>query len=207
METENLEQKRLFERSRYEALYTGKVRTKPHKKWYGIRNHGREAWPKLRELRIRSLVDVGTGNGGFPRQAVENGISRVAGVDFALDCLPRESGIPRSMVDFAYFGQGAEVSWFKASAHDLPFEDDQYEWLTSFDTLEHLIPEELDEVLTEFRRVASTGWFFSIAYHTSHTVMGSDLHLIVKPKEWWKEKLSEWGEVLEFTEKYLWLRF
>ena len=186
---ETLNDRRRFERSRYEALYTGKVRTQPHKRWYGIRNHGREAWPKLRKLRIQSLVDVGTGNGAFPRQAVEERIPRVAGVDFAC------------------FGQGANISWVQASAHDLPFCDGYYEWLTAFDTLEHLIPEELDEVLTEFRRVTSVGWFFSIAYKPSHTVMGSNLHLIVQPKEWWKDKLSAFGEVAEFTQKYLWVRF
>lgn len=190
METEKtLEDRRLFERSRYEALYAGKVRTQPHKRWYGIRNHGREAWPKLRKLRIQSLVDVGTGNGAFPRQALEQGIPRVAGVDFA--CM----------------GEGYNISWFKAMAHDLPFEDSYYEWLTAFDTLEHLIPEELDDVLAEFRRVASVGWFFSISYEPSHMVMGSDLHLIVEPKEWWKEKLSVFGDVAEFRGKYLWMRF
>lgn len=184
-----LADQRRFEQSRYEALYTDKVRTQPHKKWYGIRNHGREAWPKLKKLHIQSLVDVGTGNGAFPRQAVEKGIPRVAGVDFAR------------------FGEGNNISWFKAPAHNLPFPDADYEWLTAFDTLEHLIPDELEEVLEEFRRVVSVGWFFSISYEPSHTVMGSDLHLIVKPKEWWKKKLGSFGEVAEFTQKYLWLRF
>ncbi len=188
MDVENLEQKRRFERSRYEALYTGKVRTKPHKKKYGVHNHGRDAWPQLSKFGIQSLVDVGTGNGAFPRQAVEKGIPRVDGVDFAL--LP----------------DGAGVTWWCVPAHDMPFKNHSFEWLTSFDTLEHLIPEELDAVLDEFLRVASVGWFFSIAYHTSHTVMGSDLHLIVKPKEWWKEKLSAYGDVTEYTEKYLWLK-
>jgi len=190
METGNtLEDRRLFERSRYEALYTGKVRTQPHKKWYGIRNHGREAWPKLRKFRISSLVDVGTGNGAFPRQCLTEGIKEVAGVDFAV--------VP----------EGHRIAWFKESAHDLPFPDHSFEWLTAFDTLEHLIPEELDEVLDEFRRVVSVGWFFSISYGASHTVMGSDLHLIVRPKEWWKDKLSAFGDVEEYTEKYLWMRF
>jgi len=188
-DVESLEQKRLFERTRYEALYSGKVKTKPSKPFYGRANHGRHAWPQINKLGVQSLVDVGTGSGAFALQAVERKINRVAGVDFAI--LPHGGG----------------VSWFKASAHDLPFDDGEFEWLTCFDTLEHLIPEELDEVLEEFRRVAATGWFFSVAYHTSHTVMGSDLHLIVRPKEWWKEKFSDYGEVEEYTEKYLWLRF
>lgn len=186
---EILEKKRRFECSRYEALYAGTVRTQPHKRWYGIANHGNGAWPKLQKFRIQSIVDVGTGNGAFPRQATERGIPRVAGVDFA--CLP----------------DGCGVVWYCVPAHDLPFKDHSFEWLTAFDTLEHLIPEELDDVLTEFRRVVSVGWFFSISYLPSHTVMGSDLHLIVRPKEWWKEKLSSFGDVAEYTEKYLWLRF
>lgn len=190
METRpTLEDRRRFEQSRYEALYAGKVRTQPHKRWYGIRNHGREAWPKLEKFRIQSLVDVGTGNGAFPRQAAERRIPYVAGVDFA--CL----------------GEGHGVDWVRAPAHDLPFPDSRFEWLTAFDMLEHLILGELEEVLAEFRRVVSVGWFFSISYEPSHTVMGSDLHLIVRPKQWWKDKLSAFGDVVEYTGKYLWLRF
>ena len=185
----DLEEARAVEQKRYEAIYSGRVRTQPHKKWYGIRNHGREAWPKLDKFAIQSVVDVGTGNGAFPRQALERGIKRVAGVDFA--CL----------------SEGHGISWFKASAHDLPFKDSEYEWLTAFDTLEHLVPEELDDVLAEFRRVVSVGWFFSISYEPSHIVLGSNLHLIVRQKAWWKDKLSAFGEVAEYTEKYLWMRF
>ena len=196
METKNLDQKRLFERSRYEALYTGKVRTKPHKLKYGVHNHGRDAWPQLEKFAIQSLVDVGTGNGAFVRQAVDHGIPRVAGVDFAYD-----------FSEFSAEGVGRGLSYSNRFAHDLRFEDHSFEWLTSFDTLEHLLPEELDQVLDEFRRVARVGWFFSISYHTSHMVMGGDLHLIVKPKQWWKDKLSRWGEVIEYTDKYMWLRF
>ena len=188
MDEGTLERRRRFERERYEALYAGVVRTKPHKKKYGVANHGKHAWPELRKLDIRSLVDVGTGNGAFPRQALEHGIRDVAGVDFAIK------------------PEGPGIQWYKAPAHALPFRDGRYEWLTSFDTLEHLIPEELDQVLEEFRRVAEVGWFLSISYVPSHVVMGSDLHLIVRPKAWWKEKLSAYGEVREYTEKYLWLR-
>lgn len=184
-----LEEKRSFEQSRYEALYTGAVRTQPHKKWYGIANHGQWAWPKLRKFRISSLVDVGTGNGAFPRQCLNEGIRDVAGVDFA--CIP----------------EGHGIAWFKDAAHDLAFPNSRFEWLTAFDTLEHLIPDELDQVLDEFRRVVSVGWFFSIAYLPSHEVMGKNLHLIIESKDWWKKKLAAYGDVAEYTEKYLWMRF
>jgi len=188
VKSDALDHRRLFERSRYEALLTDRIRIKPWK-FYGMHNHGKDAWPQLDKFSITSLIDVGTGRGAFPVMAAERGIKHVAGVDFAF--LPKAEG----------------VRWVQAPAHELPFASGEFEWLTAFDMLEHVLPEELDEVLKEFRRVASIGWFFSIAYEPSHVVMGSNLHLIVKPKAWWKEKLSAYGEVMEFTEQYLWLRF
>ncbi len=144
----------------------------------------------LEELHIQSLVDVGTGDGTFPRQCIEKGIPRVAGVDFASPPC------------------GGRITWVRAPAHDMPFLFHEFEWLTSFDTLEHLVPEELDDVLKEFRRIVSHGWFFSISYRTSHyEVMGANLHLLVQPKEWWVEKLSKFGPVMEYEEKYLWVPF
>ncbi len=187
--TSSLEAKRRLEVARYEDLISGKIRTRPDQKTYGDRNNGSDAWPQLETFSIQSLVDVGTGNGAFPRQAAEKGIRSVAGVDFA--SLPN--------------GQG--VRWFKAPAHDLPFDDGDFQWLTSFDMLEHLIPGEVDEVLDEFRRVSSVGWLFSISYRKSHTQLDWDLHLTVRPKDWWKEKLGRYGDVAEFTDQYLWLRF
>lgn len=188
MET-TLDAQRIIERSRYEDLINGEIRTRPDQETYGDRNNGGESWPLLETLSIQSLVDVGTGNGAFAREAAAKGIPSVAGVDFA--------NLP----------SGENVRWCKAPAHDLPFADGEFEWLTSFDMMEHLIPEEVDAVLEEFRRVATVGWCLSISYRKSHTMLERDLHLTVRPKEWWIEKLNHYGDVVEFVEKYLWLRF
>jgi len=197
MDAQSLGQKRLFERTRYEKLHTGELRTKPNKKHYGVANNGSYAWPQLEQLSIKSLVDIGTGNGAFPRDAVARKIPCVCGVDFA--------NIP--------VGDG--IRWVKAPAHKLPFTAGEFEWLTCFDMLEHLITEEVDDVFTEFRRVVTHGWFFRISHRKSHTILETDLHLTIRPEAWWKNKLSKFGAVLEYpfktiknqNRKYLWMKF
>jgi len=74
-----------------------------------------------------------------------------------------------------------------APAHDLPFEDKDFELITAFDMLEHLLPDEVEAVLKEFERVAKR-FVFSISHVPS--VIG-DLHPTVRPIKWWKQMLPE----------------
>lgn len=77
---EELEDERRYEQDRYSKLYRCELRTRPEKKWYGIRNHGKEAWPLIEKLGLpKSIADIGCGNGFFPRQCVASGIKDVFG--------------------------------------------------------------------------------------------------------------------------------
>ena len=145
------------------------------KKYFSSRNYGRQNWGEgtydlIKELKVQSLIDVGCGRNNFVQWAREQGIE-ATGVDIA-------SG-------------KADVI---CPAHSLPFADKQFEYLTSFDMMEHILPQEVDEVLDEFNRVTSKGFLFHIAYRESRVkVFGKQLHLTVEPESWWIEKIEKFG--------------
>jgi SAM-dependent methyltransferase len=141
---------------------------------YGSTNHGKGAYRLvMREacanLNSRpNIVDFGCGRNNWKRQ-LEAPYS-VLGIDFAFP----EADIQRPM-------------------HDTGLPDGWADVVTSFDALEHLLPDEVDDVLREMRRVATPGgsYVFSIATRPSKArgVNGEELHMTIRPLEWWLAKL------------------
>lgn len=138
---------------------------------YGHTNHGSKSSVIWDTWKIRSLLDVGCGYNEFCREVRTT-----------------RPWIMALGVDFACPGADALVN-----AYQMPFEDRQFDLLTSFDMLEHIRPEEVDNTLREFERVSST-FVFSISFRPSRiTFAGRNLHPTVQPKEWWLAKLTEHG--------------
>lgn len=157
-----LEERRKFERSRYEELNKAEP-------LYGAHNHGASARGLLMEIiRPQSVLDVGCGDNSFAKWISANAGINATGVDFA--------------------DKRADVV---APAHRLPFNDGEFDWITSFDMLEHLWPDEIDETLAEWRRVAKSGILVSISYLPSEKkVDGGNLHRTIRPITWWVMKLA-----------------
>ena len=169
-----LSEARRREREKYVQLYADQ------RLRYGSSNHGRDAVPLLLSQSPTSILDVGCGRNSFARSMRASGVMAV-GVD--------------------HVSPSADVI---AAAHALPFPEESFEWLTAFDVLEHLLTDEIDEVLEEFCRVASVGWLFSICYRDSVIrVNGETMHPTVRPEEWWRDRLSQWINV-ESHGPYLW---
>lgn len=134
---------------------------------YGSTNHGADARDLLLRLGVQSLLDVGCGDNSFVKWFRGEGVI-ASGVDFAD---PRADDI--------------------APAHDLPWYDEAFDWITCFDMLEHLWEDEIDPVLDEFRRVGRVGLVVSISYEPAAVeVPGGNLHRTVKPESWWRGKLA-----------------
>lgn len=143
---------------------------------YGSTNHGRHAYALLQSFRPppRYVVDFGCGRNLFIQHL-------------------RRLGIDGLGVDFAF--PEADVV---APMHRVPVSAGIAEVVTAFDALEHLLPEEVDEVLDEMRRVAVPGGRFvlSICTRESKTqVNGEGLHPTVKPRGWWLERIGRVGTV------------
>ena len=170
-----LDEKRHHEQEKYEHI----AGNRDSFNGYGANAHGASLIWKIKELSPKSICDVGTATGRFCIMLEDEGIEEVIGVDFAF--------VPEG---------GRNIRWIKAFAHDMPIEDKSVDYVTAFDFLEHVLPEEVNEVLDEFRRISKKGFMFSVSYKEScHSVGGENLHMTVRSKEWWHEKFKEYGEV------------
>ena len=168
--------KRLHEKEKYKAL----LKNRPS---YGGTNHGRNAtsivrkWLKTIDQPI--VADFGCGNNDFLKSIyVKKGI----GIDFV--------------------NPGANLI---EPMHKVSIETDTVDIVTSFDALEHLLPEEIDEVFIEMNRVAKSGGYFifSISHVPSViTSLGENLHMTVEPEEWWIDKLEDYGTKISKERHY-----
>jgi SAM-dependent methyltransferase len=135
---------------------------------YGATNHGRDAYTTVIAWQPRFVVDFGCGDNTFIRELRRRGIDGL-GIDFAN---------PRADVASPMHGIADVV--------------------TSFDALEHLLPEDVGPVLAEMRRVGRPGgnFIFSICTRPSRiTVDGENLHPTVRPQDWWIDRISRVGRV------------
>jgi len=164
----DLEARREHERGKYVALMAT---------GYGSTNHGRFAYRLVQGWKPRPpafVVDFGCGRNLFIQHLRRLGIDGL-GVDFAFP----EADIVAPM-------------------HRVPVSASIADVVTSFDALEHLLPEEVDEVLDEMRRIAvPVGRFvFSICTRESTTkVNGEGLHPTVRPIKWWLDRIKRVGTV------------
>lgn len=164
------------EQPKYQHIYSVLQHCDKRYARYGKTNHGREAASYVLKNKPRSTCDVGTGHGQFPRMMKRGHIKAVYGFDFAL---------PFDEIDEPGFVLK------QASADNLPLEDKSIDILTSFDMLEHIPEDLIDEVFTEFYRVCKRKMVFSISYQKSvHKVFGTSLHVTVRPKTWWLQKIK-----------------
>ena len=157
------------EKSKYDYIYTHPNLYKT----YGKSTHGRRAIPFLSKWDADSLVDIGCGHNLFKKEFIDStSCKSVVGVDFSCE--------------------SADVI---SDAQELPFVDKQFDVLTSFDMLEHLLPETVDTVLSEMARI-SRRFCLSISYVKSITkVKGQPLHPTVRTKGWWKSRLMRAGAI------------
>ena len=163
-----LDAKRAKERAKYLTLANKPGST------YGSSNHGRAAISLIQESKPRFLVDFGCGRNDLVRELRRLGIDGL-GVDFAFP----EADLVRPMHATALQAGIADV-------------------VTSFDALEHLLPDDVDAVLSEMRRVARprAHFVFSICTRPSRTtVAGEGLHPTVRPLAWWLDRIGHVGTV------------
>lgn len=169
----SLDERRRHEQEKYRRIFSG-AEGEDSRASYLRGCHGCEALPLIERLAPRSVIDIGCAGGVFPRLLHERGIRPVTGVDFVLpDTVAPAPGL----------------SFVEAPAHATGLET--VDMVTSFDMLEHLLPEEVDEVLREFRRLARRWVLVSICYRPSRrTAMGEGLHMTVRSEKWWMARLQ-----------------
>lgn len=152
---------------------------------YGASNHGREALDLVASWEPVFTLDCGCGRNNFVDSLRVRGF-RGAGLDFAF---------PEADI--------------RAPMHAIPLPAGCVDVVTAFDSLEHLLPQEVGAVFEEMRRVAVPGgrFVFSISTRPSRIKVGGEgLHPTVQPKAWWAERIAEVG-LIESDDRYLVGRF
>jgi len=114
-----------------------------HEHWH------RYAWAQ-RLVDGLEVLDCACGE-GYGSRILADAANSVTGVD-----------IDPTTIDHAGRRYGRDgLEFVQASALELPFDDDRFDAVVSFETLEHLA--EHDELMTEFRRVLKPGGFLLIS--------------------------------------------
>eukprot|EP00958_Prasinococcus_capsulatus_P027732 scaffold5807_cov412-Prasinococcus_capsulatus_cf.AAC.10 len=90
---------------------------------------------------------------------------------------------------------------------NLPYEDNSFDLVFSADVLEHIHPEEVDQVVSELVRVSRRHLFLSISLkgHTKASANDDNeagRHTMLRPRSFWEAKFAEHGAVV--NEEMLW---
>jgi ubiquinone/menaquinone biosynthesis C-methylase UbiE len=117
-----------------------------------------------------SVVDIGCGQNQMIVELRERGMVKATGVDFACP-------LADELCDITV---------------KTKFKDDEFDVLTSFDMMEHLHPDDVDGAIEEMKRI-SKRFVMTISSRASNALgmKGEQLHLIMKPSEWWHNKLLD----------------
>lgn len=139
-------------------------------------NHGREYAERIHELLYKEgakILDIGCGNGSFLDQMKELGW-----LTYGIDVVP-------GLLD-------DQKNIHLGSAMEIPFADDEFDCVTSFDCFEHMLESSVPYAFSEVRRVLYPGAMAVLKIETapsgSKGVNGEILHPTVKPLTWWQEK-------------------
>tara|TARA_R110002124_G_scaffold245543_4_gene410727 strand:- start:1421 stop:2035 length:615 start_codon:yes stop_codon:yes gene_type:complete len=135
-------------------------------KWdrYGNAFDGKESIDDIMQLKPTSMLDIGCGHNQFIKKIKQIKDIRAVGIDIA--CPSAD---------------------FIAPAHILPFKDQSFDMIVSFDCMEHIPEEEVDLSFKEFSRVANRIYLKISLAHSKTLIDNEPVHVCVKPKEWWVE--------------------
>ncbi len=145
-----------------------------HAPRYGASNHGAHALSTVQLYRPRLTIDLGCGRNQFAQTLRRRGFDAI-GVDWVYP----EADVQAPMHATTLVGGTADL-------------------ITAFDSLEHLITEDVPRVLNEMRRLAAprARFIFSISTTPSrHKALGEGLHPTVRPLTWWGTQISKVGIV------------
>jgi len=141
---------------------------------------------QLRALGVRTILDAGCGSGKFMRRILEKHGEEftIRGFDIAGNCLdPWFAGQENTLLTTGCL-------WDEKG---LPSPNDA---VVCTDVLEHIPTEQVPAVLRNLGAAAAKAVFLGIALFPDGfgpLVLGTPLHLTVKPPEWWVERTHENG--------------
>jgi ubiquinone/menaquinone biosynthesis C-methylase UbiE len=171
------------EKEKYKEIYSGVV-GQDYKQRHG-EGYGRGFWGEgileyFKSVNPKSVLDVGCGYGKFCND-VTDFTETVYGADIA-------SVVTGNVV------KNDKIKYLDCEAKSIPLPDNSVEWVTSFDCLEHCLPQDINNILNEFDRVSTKGFILSLS-HVNDAHLGLVLHMTVQPEQWWLDKIKKYGEI------------
>lgn len=128
---------------------------------------------EIKRYKPVNVLDVGCGLGVVVRKLWNEGIIAY-GIDFAPDLQE-------------IWGED-DINLQIADAKKIPFADKTFDVVFSSDFFEHIPEDEIDQVLSEMKRVGKI-IIACIAYEAKLTPRQALYHVTNKPKEWWVKRL------------------
>ena len=166
---------RQYEKKKYEEMWTHPE----YKQHSPGERHFDRAFTHLKPKPGDTLIDYGVGTGKMAFKFCERGL-KVLGIDIANNCLIRDKDWPDN------FTFKVENLWV---FNEFPRKS---KFGICTDVLEHIPENRVDQVLDRIYENTEHSGYISI--HTGRDHFGpkyinKELHITVKPQEWWKEKL------------------
>ena len=133
------------------------------------------------DLKGWKVLDIGCGDGYLVNRLLKEGVDAY-GCDITL------AGIPNPSPRFR-----------QCPAWRLPYKDGEFELTITTDVLEHIPEEMIPQVAREIQRITSRISVHIIATFPERKYQGHEVHLTVRPMEWWAQRFK--GSLIERTEK------
>ena len=133
----------------------------------------------------KKIYDAGAGNCLFTRALIKEGLE-VSGTEFATTPVKE---FCKDLVDAGVI--------FQAGLTDIPFKNDHFDLVTSFEVLEHVPETDIDKAVAELVRVSTGHVLMTISLRRAAADPPFPeepfLHITVKPRSWWDEKFEKNG--------------
>lgn len=140
-------------------------------------SHIIQKWP--REQRLMAL-DVGCGVGHVARY-LGGYYDSVYGCDISKEAIAKAVDLHK----------GHGLGFIEGTVTKLPYQPNQFDLVTCFDVLEHLVERDILLARAELMRVRKRGQAILISVSTrpsaSQDIYGMNLHRTVRPVSWWKD--------------------
>lgn len=151
---------------------------------YGTTNHGKLTYDLISSYQPQFVVDFGCGRNQYINHLRTLNIKGI-GIDFVFP--------------------EADIKCFM---HEVPIESNIADLIVAFDSLEHILTEDVNLVLKEMQRIAKNDakFIFSISTRESKIKsLGQNLHPTIKHISWWIEKISLYASVDKEKYKLMYL--
>jgi len=141
-------------------------------------------WVQMLPSPPLSILEVGCGNGKLCRLLKDMQYD-VTGID---------------IVPGPYERKGYEFVIHNLQEGEMPFADKVFDYCVSFDVLEHIETEKINDVLWEMFRVAKNIILMVPCHHNTGKGLMKALHLTVKFPEWWIERINKYSSQANMCE-------